>query len=97
MPGVKPKVEAIRIGLKVKKQAPRPMKFLFLVSNSTIVNQSLIKASNLQVHISDQFKKVFQFTTNELCNLIWYSEFSMDMNYECLNLSTLRLTKAGVN
>ena len=53
--GVKPKVEAIRIGSKLKKQAPRPVKVS--VSNSTIVTQILTKASNLRNF--DQYKQVF--------------------------------------
>ena len=51
---VKPKVQAIRIGSKVKKQALRPVKVS--VFNSTIVTQILSKASNLRNF--DQYKQV---------------------------------------
>ena len=52
---VKPKIEAVRVGLKSKKQAPRPVKVSF--SNATIVTQILSKCSVLRD--SDRFKKVF--------------------------------------
>ena len=51
----KPKIEAVRIGLKSKKQAPRPVKVSF--SNATIVTQILSKCSALRE--SDRFKRVF--------------------------------------
>ena len=53
--GEKPKIEAVRIGLKAKEQTPRPVKVS--VSNSTIVSQVLSKSKNLRN--SHQYKKVF--------------------------------------
>ena len=53
--GAKPKVEAVRLGLKARKQSPRPVKVS--VSNSTIATQILSRARNLRD--SQQFKKVF--------------------------------------
>ena len=53
--GEKPKVEAVRIGLKAKKQTPRPVKVS--VSNTIVVTKILSRARKLRD--SQRFKMVF--------------------------------------